>query len=406
MSGNGKFLELINLQQDNDNWYLHTRIISIGQQLEVLWEVDEYTAHHLIPLCDFSGNHKYRLSFKTSADSAKSQITSTVSKTYRDISNRLIFICSKEYEKQLEEIKNTINDQDLLKLSFIHVPFTEVQTPIEDVTIIKKDKPKKAFKWASIALISAIFVLFGYSTYLNKETDSKTVNAKIKTTEVHLAEASSTELATAYNEPTTVELTEQPHFPYAEMKDLVNYNISGNYVALTFDDGPTQYTAAIVDILKTYDVGGTFFFIGNNSKKHPDTVQYVYNNGYAIGSHSMRHDNMVKLTYAQQETDLLQTTAILEGIIEEDVNLYRPPYGSFNSSTENLIQAYNKKIVLWDRDTKDWQTRDAQKIIQYIKSIDAAGSIILFHESQAVVDALPVIIEYLQQQGLNIVNLK
>ena len=62
--------------------------------------------------------------------------------------------------------------------------------------------------------------------------------------------------------------------------------------------------------------------------------------------------------------------------------------------------------MLWDKDTKDWQTRDAQKIIQYVKGIDATGSIILLHESQAVVDALPIIIEHLQQNGLNIVNLK
>lgn len=146
MSGNGKVLELLAIQQDNDNWHLHTRIISIGHQMEVLWEVDTYTADHLTALCDFSGNHKYRLSFNTSVDSVKSQITSTVSKTYRDISNRLIFICSKEYQNQLEEIKNTVNDQDLLKLSFIHVPYTEVQTPSENETIVKNNKQKKPIK--------------------------------------------------------------------------------------------------------------------------------------------------------------------------------------------------------------------------------------------------------------------
>ena len=405
MSVNGKVLELLAIEQDNAKWHLHTQIISFGQQMEVLWEVDAYTAQHLTDLCDFGGHHKYRLSFKTSVDSAKSQITSTVSKTYRDISNRLIFICSTEYQKQLEEIKNSLSNQDLLKLSFIHVPQTDVQVPIENVTLIP-NKGKKAIKWASIGLISAVFLLFGYSTYLNKPVDSKTVNAEIKTAEVHLAEASSTLVATAYNDARAEELAEQPYFPYVEMTDLVNYNISANDVALTFDDGPTKFTTAIVDTLKKYEVGGTFFFIGNKSKKHPDTVQYVYSNGYSIGSHSMKHDNMVKFTYEQQETDLLQTTAILEGIIEEDVNLYRPPYGSVNQLTENLVHSYNKKIVLWDKDTKDWQTRDAQKIIQYVKSIDATGSIILLHESQAVVDALPIIIEHLQQNGLNIVNLK
>ena len=405
MSVNGKVLELLAIEQDNDQWHLHTQIISFGQQIEVLWEVDAYTAQQLTNLCNFGGHHKYRLSFKTSVDSAKSQITSTVSKTYRDISNRLIFICSLEYQKQLEEIKNSLSNQDLLKLSFIHVPQTDVQVPIQNVTSIPS-KRKKAMKWASIGLISAVFLLFGYSTYLNKPVDSTTVNAEIKTTEVQLAEAHSTLVATAYDDSQAAETTEQPYFPYVEMMNLVNYNISGNDVALTFDDGPTKFTSAIVDTLKKHDVGGTFFFIGNKSKKHPDIVQYVYNNGYAIGSHSMKHDNMVKLTYEQQETDLLQTTAILEGIIEEDVNLYRPPYGSFNPLTENLVHTYNKKIVLWDKDTKDWQTRDAQKIIQYIKSIDATGSIILLHESQAVVDALPTIIEHLQQNGLNIVNLK
>ena len=115
MSGNGKVLELIAIQQDDEKWHLHTRIISIGQQMEVLWEVDAYTADHLTALCDFSGNHKYRLSFKTSVDSAKSQITSTVSKTYRDISNRLSFICSTEYQKQLEEIKEIGYDEKLVE---------------------------------------------------------------------------------------------------------------------------------------------------------------------------------------------------------------------------------------------------------------------------------------------------
>ena len=405
MSVNGKVLELLAIEQDNEKWHLHTQIISFGQQMEVHWEIDAYTAQNLTGLCDFGGNHKYRLSFKTSVDSTKSQITSTVSKTYRDISNRLVFICSTEYQKQLEEIKSSLSNQDLLKLSFIHVPQTDVQMPSENVTPIP-NKRKKAIKWASIGLISAVFLLFGYSTYLNKPVDSKTVNAEIKTTEVHLAEARSTLVATAYNDSQAEELAEQPYFPYFKMTDLVNYNISGNDVALTFDDGPTKFTTTIVDILKDYEVGGTFFFIGNKSKNQPDTVQYVYNNGYSIGSHSMKHDNMVKFTYEQQETDLLQTTAILEDIIEEDVNLYRPPYGSFNQVTENLVHSYNKKIVHWNKDTRDWQTRDAQKIIQYIKGIDATGSIILLHESQAVVDALPVIIEHLQQNGLNIVNLK
>ena len=45
MSVNEKVLELLAIEQDNEQWYLHTRIISFGQQIEVLWAVDPYTAN-------------------------------------------------------------------------------------------------------------------------------------------------------------------------------------------------------------------------------------------------------------------------------------------------------------------------------------------------------------------------
>ena len=404
MSINKKVLELLAIEQNNDIWHLHTRITLFGKQIEMLWEVDEYTAHQLTSLCEFSGNHKYRLAFKTSVDSSRSQITSTVSKTYRDISNRLSFICSPEYQKQLEEIKNAHDKQDLLDLSFIHLLHIDGQLPSENVVPIYT-KPKKAAKWVSMGLVSALFLFFGYS-YFNKPVENEIANATSTTPEIHLAESQSSIVVTAYNDSITEEPADQPLFPYVEMTDLVTYSISGNYVALTSDDGPTQYTKEIVDILKDYDVAGTFFLIGDKSKRRPESVQYIYDNGYSIGSHSMKHDNAIKLTYAQQETDLLQTTAILEDIIKEDVNLYRPPYGSFNQTTEDLIAAYGKKMVLWNMDTRDWQTRDAQQVIQYVKSKDVTGSIILFHETQAVVDALPTVIEHLQQQNVKIVNLK
>lgn len=47
-----------------------------------------------------------------------------------------------------------------------------------------------------------------------------------------------------------------------KLKQGVTYNLPDGYVALTFDDGPSIYTKEIVEILKQYNVGGTFFFCG------------------------------------------------------------------------------------------------------------------------------------------------
>ena len=61
---------------------------------------------------------------------------------------------------------------------------------------------------------------------------------------------------------------------------------------------------------------------------------------------------------------------------------------------------------MWNIDTEDWKSRNSKKIIQSVKKEDASGSIILFHESQATLDALPDIIKYLQKQDLEIVSLE
>jgi len=158
--------------------------------------------------------------------------------------------------------------------------------------------------------------------------------------------------------------------------------------------------------LKEYKVGATFFLVGYNVRKYPDYAKYIHSNGYSIGSHSMSHLDMSKLSYEKQKNELISSINILKETIDEDISLFRPPYGSFNKQLENLVISQECKIVLWNNDPEDWKTRDADKIFESIKNSNTSGAIILLHESQAVIDSLPRIIEYLQGQNLEIVNLK
>lgn len=193
---------------------------------------------------------------------------------------------------------------------------------------------------------------------------------------------------------------------FIELEDYLVYNLPEGKVALTFDDGPSQYTKEIIDILKEYKVGATFFLVGYNVRKYPDYAKYIHSNGYSIGSHSMSHLDMSKLSYEKQKNELISSINILKETIDEDISLFRPPYGSFNKQLENLVISQECKIVLWNNDPEDWKTRDADKIFESIKNSNTSGAIILLHESQAVIDSLPRIIEYLQGQNLEIVNLK
>ena len=66
----------------------------------------------------------------------------------------------------------------------------------------------------------------------------------------------------------------------------------------------------------------------------------------------------------------------------------------------------NKKLFYGIVIRKIGKSNHSDKIFNYVKRSDASGSIILLHETQAVVDALPRIIEYLQAQDLEFVNLQ
>jgi peptidoglycan/xylan/chitin deacetylase (PgdA/CDA1 family) len=188
-----------------------------------------------------------------------------------------------------------------------------------------------------------------------------------------------------------------------EVEDLVTYSLQKGKVALTFDDGPSTQTVQIVDTLKEYGVGGTFFFVGQNVEKYPEHLLYTKLNGYSIASHSINHPDLRNLSTENQRYEVIGSIDLIEEIIEEEVTLFRPPYGAYDKRVMSLMEESNCKIVLWDNDPKDWESRNADSIFQHIQNTNVDGSIILFHETIATLEALPRIIEYLQSLDLEIV---
>lgn len=407
----GKVLELVAIEVKNGKSYLRIKS-PFEQKVELFWEIDHGTAKNLIKIFEFDGIHKYRLSFHTTFDTSNNQYTSLITRTYRDQSERMYFTCSENYKRNLNSIKSSQCMNDLKEQTFLSVNLSKnevkqlEQKKEQNEAGISKGL-KLPFKWVSVAMISVFFViLLGYSndSYLNKNAINNvtTANAEVETAEDNLVNKKT--IVTPAKKLVKAD-SAQSSLPYIELDDSITYSIPEGYVSLTFDDGPSKYTVKIIDILKKYNVGGTFFFIGNNVKKHPDYVRYVQANGYSIGSHSMNHLKMSDLSYEKQENELMQSAKIIEDTTNEKVVLLRPPYGALNEQTENVIHRYHDKIILWNRDPKDWKTLDADKIFNYVRDTEASGSIILLHESQAVIDALPKIIEHLQEQNLKIVNL-
>lgn len=195
-------------------------------------------------------------------------------------------------------------------------------------------------------------------------------------------------------------------FPVAILTSARNRTIGPGEVALTFDDGPSRFTSGILDVLSQYDVGATFFLVGSCIPENESLVQRIHQNGYSIGNHSYGHPPFVTLKKEQQLEEILLTNQRIEAITGEKVTLFRPPYGSMNNTTLQVVGESTMKIVLWNKDTEDWKVKNDQELVQYAKQQITGGSIVLFHEKQLTVDALPEIIEFIQNKGLKLVILQ
>jgi peptidoglycan/xylan/chitin deacetylase (PgdA/CDA1 family) len=401
----GKLLELKGIKNESNTYFLQIRL-SFEQDIEFLWEIDQYTAESLKSLIQFDEKHKYRLSFNNSWDIIKKQHTSMVTRTYRDQSDFISFSCSEDYIDNLNVIKHCNDTDDLDKLIFISTNLVSINEPHEEVK--NEEKIPKSytgkFRKMSVATISLLFVIFfSYLShiYLNdKQVLARSIQSDNEIIQNQIEHLESIDIAA--EEPSPIE----PTIPFIELEESITYGVPKGSVALTFDDGPSRYSIGIMDVLKEYGVGGTFFFTGLNAKRYPDYVKHIQSNGYSIGSHSINHTNMPTLSYDKQKFEIVDSIKLLEEITDSKVTLFRPPYGALNERIKNLVYEHQYKIVLWNNDTEDWKSRDADKIFDSIQNSKVSGAIILLHESQAVIDALPRIIEYLQELNLEIISLQ
>ncbi|MGM7683890.1 polysaccharide deacetylase family protein [Cytobacillus sp. Hm23] len=405
----GKLLELLSIESKLNKSFLRVKY-SFEQDIELLWEVDNETAMSLKSSTDFSGNCKYRLSFQNSWNSNIQQHISYITRTYRNHSDKVYFSCSNEYVQLLKAIKQSKQIKQVFNDKLIPAAIDEglLENTQQPKGINLSHKLHKVTWITAVAFIFISTLLLGFSdkSYFN-------INLLSKKTPV-LAEnvdKATIESLPIIHEPPVTEHIKETHtdlseIPFVQLNEEISYSIPDGKVALTFDDGPSTYTTKIIDILKEYNVGGTFFFTGVNVKKYPEHVKYVQANSYSIGSHSMHHTELINLSLHKQENEIIQANLLIEEITKEPVTLFRPPYGSKNDSSIELMNKHQNKMVLWNKDPKDWKVQNPNDIISYIQNSNPSGSIILLHESQAVIDALPSIISYLLNEGLEVVSLK
>lgn len=196
---------------------------------------------------------------------------------------------------------------------------------------------------------------------------------------------------------------------YLKGEDLEKYQTyikkkNRKAVALTFDDGPSPKTTPIaLELLKKYNAKGTFFMVGHAVEGNEEIVKQVVAEGHQIGNHSWDHPVLTKISLEKAKSQINDTTAALKKASGLDVHIMRPPYGAIN---ETIQAAVDQSFILWDVDTLDWKNRNTASIMKEVKKAQP-GSIILMHDvHQTTIDALPLILQYLTEQGFEMVTIE
>ncbi|MBR4874375.1 MAG: polysaccharide deacetylase [Clostridia bacterium] len=193
-------------------------------------------------------------------------------------------------------------------------------------------------------------------------------------------------------------------------------------VYLTFDDGPSpNITPQILDVLKKYNVKATFFVVTQNAEKYPDVVRRAAQEGHSIAYHSYSHNyNYIFESLDTFRDEINKSRTVLTSILGENgfVDIFRFPGGAFknqkNEFKEVLIEE-NISYVNWNCLTGDTESKNpvsADLITRAKNSVAKAGSdslVMLMHDAgakQASADALPAIIEHLQNEGFRFDSLR
>lgn len=178
-------------------------------------------------------------------------------------------------------------------------------------------------------------------------------------------------------------------------------------VALTFDAAwGADKTQGILDILEKHGVDGTFFLVGFWIDKYPDMVKKIAESGCDIGNHSNNHLNMSTLDKSQICRELDYVSGKVEELTGQSPKFFRPPFGDYNNTLIETVEERGMVGVQWSVDSLDWQGKSATDILSRVSKGVKNGSIILFHNnSDNILEALPLVIANLKNQGYKMVKL-
>lgn len=188
-------------------------------------------------------------------------------------------------------------------------------------------------------------------------------------------------------------------------------------VYLTFDDGPSSNTEAILDVLEEYNVKASFFVVGKEDDASMEMYRRIVEDGHTLGMHSFSHQySTIYQSVESFSQDLENLQSLLKSATGKEVTLYRFPGGSSNKVSnigmEEFIRYLKEKDIVyydWNVSSGDAtsQELEPEEVVQNVLSDVKLykNSVVLMHDGankENTVRALPEMIEKLREMDVEL----
>ncbi|HEY1444868.1 MAG TPA: polysaccharide deacetylase family protein [Acidimicrobiales bacterium] len=180
-------------------------------------------------------------------------------------------------------------------------------------------------------------------------------------------------------------------------------------IALTFDDGPSPYTPAVLSVLQQYHVPATFFEVGEEVPRYPQYAQLLTAAGYPVENHTWSHPDLTKLSAAEVGSQIDQTQNEIQAVTGTTPVCMRPPYDAFNATVLNEVAARGMTTMSYSIDSSDWTRPGVSGIVRAVVGAAFPGAVVGMHDGggdrSETVAALPQIITQLRAEGYSFVSI-
>ncbi len=176
--------------------------------------------------------------------------------------------------------------------------------------------------------------------------------------------------------------------------------VCNGYVGLTFDDGPSANTPALLNALRQNGLRSTMFNEGQHAAANPAQVRAQAGAGMWVGNHSYTHSHLTQQSQATVDSEIYRTQQAIASAGGGIPRLFRPPYGETNATVKAVAAKYGLTEILWNVDSQDWNGASTDAIVAAAGRL-TSGQVILMHDwSGNSLAAIPRIAQGLAARGL------